>query len=103
MLAHPATGHHPCGTCKMGPSEDALAVVDQQGRGAWLKRLAGSGCGHHARLCAGQHQCHGDDAGGAGGRFYEIDFGMILVSLCQASEPCSKAATISNKACSPPL
>jgi choline dehydrogenase-like flavoprotein len=24
--------HHICGTCKMGPESDALAVVDQYGR-----------------------------------------------------------------------
>ncbi|MCP5181096.1 MAG: GMC family oxidoreductase N-terminal domain-containing protein [Pseudomonadales bacterium] len=27
-----ASGYHPCGTAKMGPREDALAVVDQYGR-----------------------------------------------------------------------
>jgi choline dehydrogenase len=27
-----ASGFHPCGTLKMGPKEDVLAVVDQYGR-----------------------------------------------------------------------
>jgi choline dehydrogenase len=27
-----ASGYHPCGTAKMGPKEDPLAVVDQYGR-----------------------------------------------------------------------
>ena len=30
--ANAYTYHHPCGTCKMGPSRDALAVVDARGR-----------------------------------------------------------------------
>jgi choline dehydrogenase len=32
LLAHATTQHHSSGTCKMGPSTDAMAVVDQYGR-----------------------------------------------------------------------
>jgi len=32
LLRNVPTMHHICGTCKMGPVSDALAVVDQYGR-----------------------------------------------------------------------
>jgi len=32
LLHNVSTMHHICGTCKMGPVSDALAVVDQYGR-----------------------------------------------------------------------
>jgi choline dehydrogenase len=31
LLANAYSYHHPCGTCRMGPAESALAVVDQRG------------------------------------------------------------------------
>jgi choline dehydrogenase-like flavoprotein len=32
LLRNVSTMHHICGTCKMGPVSDTLAVVDQDGR-----------------------------------------------------------------------
>jgi choline dehydrogenase len=32
LLRNVLTSHHPCGTCRMGPPSDDLAVVDDQGR-----------------------------------------------------------------------
>ena len=32
MLRNATTAHHISGTCKMGPSTDEMAVVDQKGR-----------------------------------------------------------------------
>jgi len=32
LLRNASTMHHICGTCKMGPESNALAVVDQYGR-----------------------------------------------------------------------
>ena len=35
-----ASGYHPCGTAKMGPADDASAVVDQYGRCHTVGQLA---------------------------------------------------------------
>jgi choline dehydrogenase len=34
-----ASGFHPCGTAKMGPSSDPMAVVDQYGRAHAVENL----------------------------------------------------------------
>lgn len=39
LLTHATTQHHSSGTCKMGPSSDTLAVVDQYGRVHGLEGL----------------------------------------------------------------
>jgi choline dehydrogenase len=39
MLSTVITGHHISSTCKMGPASDALAVVDQAGRGHGVDHL----------------------------------------------------------------
>jgi choline dehydrogenase len=39
LLSHATTQHHSSGTCKMGPSSDPMAVVDQYGRVHGLEGL----------------------------------------------------------------
>ena len=39
MLTHVNTSHHISGTCKMGPTNDPMAVVDQYGRVYGIERL----------------------------------------------------------------
>ena len=62
LLRNVSTTHHLCGTCKMGPVSDMLAVVDQDGR------VHGLACLHvverldPAGLPARQYECRHDDA-----------------------------------------
>lgn len=44
MLRHVVHTNHMCGTCKMGPAADPLAVVDQRGRVHGLERLRVADC-----------------------------------------------------------
>jgi len=37
--AFSGSGYHPCGTAKMGPSEDPMAVVDAKGRCHGVEQL----------------------------------------------------------------
>ena len=39
LMANVRTSHHVSGTCKMGPSDDPTAVVDQRGRVHGMQRL----------------------------------------------------------------
>ena len=61
IRSHVVSGQHLTSTCRMGPSSDPAAVVDQQGRVHGHRGPAGGRCLHHAQLRAGQHQLHYND------------------------------------------
>ena len=58
MLRNVGTQHHSSGTCKMGPADDPMAVVDQYCRVHGMENLRVVDASVMPDVIRGQHQCH---------------------------------------------